>query len=173
MARILALDISGNHPSLADEGNGTTGAAIQFDDGSEKLFDVAAKDYGSVEEYWNSLGQTIAHLQPSHLVIEGYKLYNHKGKDASMQSHSVMPTSQLLGFLRMRAWFLGIPLTIQYASDVKTRWSDDVLEHMGLFERRGRNLYFSGEMTNPHKRDAYRHLKHFEKYKLPKMEVVE
>ena len=171
MAKILALDISGNHPDLANEGVGTTGGAIQFEDGSETVFELSAGQYTIVEHYWNAIATSIEQLKPKYLVIEGYKLYNHRGKNASMQSNSVMPTSQLLGFLRMRAWYLGIPVHIQYASDVKTRWSDEVLTELGHFEKRGKNIYFDGQMTNPHKRDAYRHLKHFERYKLPKLEV--
>lgn len=171
MAKILALDISGNHPSLASEGNGTTGGAFRHIGGTESLFDIAADKYSEVEHYWNAIAYAIESLKPDFLVIEGYRLYNHRGKNASMQSNSVMPTSQLLGFLRMRAWYLGIPLHIQYASDVKTRWSDDVLINLGHFEKRGKNIYFNGEMTNAHKRDAYRHLKHFERYQLPKLEI--
>lgn len=170
MVAILALDISGNHPSLADEGKGTTGCAFS-NNGKEQLFDVSATDFKTVEEYWFYIGMMFENLKPDYVVIEGYRLYNHKGKSASIQSQSVMPTSQLLGYLRMNLWFKGIPMTLQYAADVKTRWSDDVLVNLELFERRGNNIYFNGERTNAHKRDAYRHLKHFERYKLPKLQV--
>lgn len=117
--------------------------------------------------YWISVVNFIKFSRPDYIVIEGYKLYNHAGMNAQTQSNSTLMTSQLIGAVRYMAACEGIPLTIQYASDVKQRWSDDVLQAKGIL---GAGNRFKGQQTNAHKRDALRHLCHFKKYKLKELE---
>jgi hypothetical protein len=71
---------------------------------------------------------------------------------------------QLLGFLKMVAYRLGIPYTIQYASDVKTRWQEPILVHLGHLEAKNGFHYFNGKRTVTHTRDALKHALHFHSY---------
>ena len=158
---IVAVDPSGNHDS-EKEGMGTTGIAI-YKDGKVELKEVRASDFRLTESYWNEVIFQVLSDIPDHVVVEGYKLYNHAGKNAQMQSNSTMMTSQLIGAIKITAFYEDIPLHIQYASDVKTRWSDEVLQKLGILEEGNK---FKGKATNAHKRDALRHLCHFKKYKL-------
>lgn len=157
---IVALDPSGNWGDK--EGWGTTGLAL-YEGGNVSLHEIKSSDYSSHEEYWNAVITHKGMKQADYIVIEGYKLYNHAGRNAQMQSNSDMPTSQLIGALKMQAFHNKIPAVIQYASDVKTRWSDEVLTNLGILESGNK---FKGKSTNAHKRDALRHLCHFKKYKL-------
>lgn len=162
MLKVISFDPSGNHGS-EKEGNGTTGIAIAIDGVVTELREVKAEDYKSTLDYWDSLYALIEQEHPDYVVIEGYKLYNHKGMSANTQANSTLMTSQLIGMLRMKCYHYEIPCTIQFASDVKTRWSDDILLRKGYL---GNLFTFKGKRTNAHKRDALRHLVHFYKYKL-------
>ena len=168
MTKILAFDPSGNsNHDAGNEGWGTTGVALERN-GTIVLDEIKSNTFSSTLEYWLAVSDYIEVYQPDYVVIEGYKLYNHKGMSAQTQSNSTLMTSQLIGILRMQCYDLNIPCTIQYASDVKTRWSDKVLTHMGLLD----GNRFNGKATNAHKRDALRHLMHFKRYKLPKLEEL-
>lgn len=159
--KLIAIDISGNHAS-EKEGSGTTGIAIWTPDLDYELAEVKASDYKTTEEYWNKIiNEAINGFD--HVIIEGYRLYNHRGMSASTQANSTLPTSQLLGALRHALWLDNTPYTIQYASEVKTRWSDEILIHNGYLEEG--NL-FKGKRTNDHRRDALRHLVHYMTYKM-------
>lgn len=164
---IVAIDPSGNHDS-EKEGMGTTGIAI-YEDGTLSLHEVKASDYPSTMEYWEAVLEKVFEKPAltDHIVIEGYKLYNHEGMNAQTQSNSTLMTSQLIGVFRVFAYAEEIPLHIQYASDVKQRWSDEVLQAKGILEAGNK---FKGQQTNTHKRDALRHLCHFKKYKLKELE---
>lgn len=167
---ILALDISGNHISQK-EGSGTTGFAYAVTEGFCSLGEIKASAFDSLERYWDEIinfstslkEYSIDDIEWDHVVIEGYRLYNHKGSSASMQTNSTLQTSQLLGALRLALWQANIPYSIQYASEVKTRWSDAILIANGFLEEGNK---FKGKSTNSHKRDALRHLVHFQKYKM-------
>lgn len=167
--RIIALDPSGNHDS-EKEGMGTTGIAV-YDDNyvydKIQLREVKASDYENTLDYWNAVIDEILFFLPDHLVIEGYKLYNHAGMSAQTQSNSTLMTSQLIGAIKYLAYCNKVPVHIQYAADVKTRWSNQVLQAKGILEAGDK---FKGKATNNHKRDALRHLCHFKKYKLEKVE---
>ena len=154
--RILAFDPSGNF----EEGKGTTGWAFKTEDTS-KLGEIRAEDFKQVEEYWHEHVELIHRCNPTHVVIEGYRLYNHRGQAASSQANSMLETPQLIGLIKYYCWVTEIDLTIQYATQVKSRCSDDVLQNMGILDSYNR---FNGERTNNHKRDALRHLLHFERY---------
>lgn len=164
MVNILAFDPSGNHISQK-EGSGTTGLAMKID-GEISLFEIKSEDYGTVEEYWDDILERIRWFSWDHIVIEGYKLYNHAGQSARTQTHSTLQTSQLIGAIRMQAWMSGIPYHIQYAVEVKNRWSDKILQAKGYLDEKNK---FDGNSTNTHKRDALRHLVHFEKYRLEEL----
>ena len=167
---ILALDISGNHES-EKEGSGTTGVAWYIAKPSDgfvnipyniHLDDTRASGFDTIEEYWDAIIK-LAIEDWDHVIIEGYRLYNHAGQSARTQTNSTLQTSQLLGALRMALWKAGIPYSIQYAVEVKTRWSDAILVRKGYLEEGNK---FKGKATNDHKRDALRHLVHYMEYKL-------
>lgn len=170
MTKILSFDPSGNsNHDQGNEGWGTTGVA--YDDGNAiRLNEVKSKEFDSTLDYWLGVLEYVLAYKPDYVVLEGYKLYNHAGMGASTQSNSTLMTSQLIGAIRMACYVRDIPVIIQYASDVKTRWSDKVLQGKGILDE---NNKFDGKQTNNHKRDALRHLLHFKKYKLPKLQGVD
>jgi hypothetical protein len=163
--KLLALDISGNFK----EGKGTTGICLMIDGKVVELNDIKAKDFDSAEEYWAAHEDYIHHLWPDHIVMEGYRLYNHKGMKASTQANSDLETPQLLGFLKMVCYRMEIPYTIQYAADIKTRWSEEVLVRLGILEQKGNRHYFNGKSTVTHHRDALKHALHWDRYKKEKL----
>jgi hypothetical protein len=162
--KLLTLDISGNFK----EGKGTTGIAIN-DWGTIRLDDIKAKDFETAEAYWAAHEDYIQREFPDHIVMEGYRLYNHKGMKASSQANSDLETPQLLGFLKMVCYRMEIPYTIQYAADIKTRWSEEVLVHLGILEKKGNKHYFNGKSTVSHHRDALKHALHWDRYKKGKL----
>lgn len=162
MTKTISIDPSGNHNS-EKEGMGTTGVAIAVDGKVMELREIKADNHDSTMEYWSEMYSLIEQEHPDYVVIEGYKLYNHAGMSAQTQTNSTLMTSQLIGVLRMKCFHYEIPVKIQFASDVKTRWSDKILIHNGLL---GEGSTFKGKRTNSHKRDALRHLAHFYKYTL-------
>ena len=157
MTTILAFDPSGNF----HEGKGTTGTAYEDSAGNISLGQISAKDFSSAEEYWDEHIEAIQVGYPDHMVLEGYRLYHHKGQKADAQAKSILETPQLIGILRMTAFQMEIPLAIQYAADVKTRWNEDILVRKGYLEKKGNKYYFDGKPTTPHMRDALKHLLHF------------
>jgi len=158
--KVTVFDPAGNY---GKEGMGVTGVAHFKEGDVEAIDEVQARHYDSEEEYWDAVAQHIRVIKPDHVVIEGFRLYNHKKNE---QVNSQLQTSQLIGFLKMVCYELGIPVTIQYASDVKTRWSDDVLVRTGVLTKKGNRLYWKNQATNTHKRDSIRHGLHFHRYKL-------
>lgn len=164
LRNLLALDISGNHAS-EKEGSGVTGVSSRVK-GQINITDIAANKYDCIELYWASIIEMATDAMWDHVIIEGYKLYNHAGQAARSQTNSTLQTSQLLGALRLALWKAQIPYTIQYASEVKTRWTDDILIRKGYLQE-GRT--FEGKSTNDHKRDSLRHLVHFIEYKEAKL----
>jgi hypothetical protein len=160
MNKILSLDPSGN---WGREGMGTTGACIMVNGEIQSLREISARDYESPERYWKAHRDFIDCVFPDYVVMEGFKLYGHKALD---QTNSELPTSQLIGIIKMVCYDLKIPLTIQFASEVKTRWSEDVLVAKGILELKNGLYLWNGQRTNAHKRDALRHALHFSRYKL-------
>jgi hypothetical protein len=142
---------------------GTTGACIMEDGVITKLTEVQARAYNSEVVYWAKHRNMIEYYYPDYVVVEGFKLYGHKALD---QTNSELPTSQLIGIIKMVCYDLKIPLTIQFASEVKTRWSEDVLVAKGILELKNGLYLWNGQRTNAHKRDALRHALHFSRYKL-------
>jgi hypothetical protein len=160
--KLLSLDPSGN---WGKEGMGTTGFCIMEDGVVTKLGEIKAGDFSSEVEYWKEHRDLIEKEWPDALVVEGFKLYHHKGQESKSLAHSELQTSQLIGILKLTASCMGIPLTIQFASDVKTRWSEDVLVRIGILEKKGSRYYWNGEATSTHKRDSLKHALHWDRYK--------
>jgi hypothetical protein len=160
--KLLSFDPSGN---WGKEGMGTTGFTLMEDGEIALLGEIKAKDYDSEVTYWQAHDDLITAEWPDHVIFEGYKLYNHKGKAASMQAHSELQTPQLIGVLKLACYSLKIPYSVQFASEVKTRWSESVLVNLGILEQRGKNYYWNGERTSQHKRDSMKHALHYWRYK--------
>lgn len=159
MAVIVALDISGNF----NEGKGTTGMAVKDTERNVTMLNqISSVNYETDVDYWKAVIDETFDTVPDYLVIEHYVLYSHK---ALQQSYSELETSQLLGALRYAALLHDVPVTLQKASEAKGRFPDRVLQAKGHVDEKNR---FAGRMTNPHKRDALRHLLYFEKYNMPK-----
>jgi hypothetical protein len=167
--KLLALDISGNWK----EGKGTTGICIMEDGEIVRLDTIKAADFDSAEKYWARHQDYIERLWPDHIVMEGYRLYNHKGMSAKTQANSDLETPQLLGFLKMVCYRMNIPYTIQYATEVKTRWDEKILTHLNILthERKGNKdfYYWQGQSTVTHTRDALKHALHWTRYKESKI----
>lgn len=162
---IISFDPSGNHNS-EKEGMGTTGYCICLDSKIQGVYEIRASDYEDTVAYWVAHTKMLSDMYLKHgidhIVIEGYKLYNHAGMSAQTQANSTLMTPQLIGVLKTWAYTRDIPYTIQFASDVKTRWSNKVLQAKGYL---GEGDTFKGKRTNNHKRDSLRHMCHFLKYK--------
>jgi hypothetical protein len=163
--KLLAFDISGNFK----EGKGTTGICIMLNGEVWKLDMIKAKDFETAEAYWAAHEDYIMREFPDHMVMEGYKLYNHKGMSAKTQANSDLETPQMLGFLKMVCYRLDIPYTIQYATEVKARWQEPILVHLNILEQKGTKYYWNGQSTVTHTRDALKHALHFARYKESKL----
>lgn len=159
--KILAIDPSGNFK----EGKGTSGFCFIEDGKPFLLSELKADGFEYAEDYWISHLSLIKQYKPDAVVVEGYRLYNHKGMKASSQSNSELETVQLIGAIKVFCRENLIPLDIQYASEVKARWHEDVLVRQGYLEKKGNRYYFKGEITNTHKRDALKHGLHYVRYK--------
>jgi len=166
MALIVALDPSGNFT----EGNGTTGICEL--EGKESIVrDIHAGHYKSAEAYWEAhieylddfLAYTQRYQESMEVVMEGYRLYGHK---SDTQVNSTLETPQLIGVIRYWCYVNNVPLKIQFAVEVKNRWSDSVLEKKGIIEKVNgrRKLISSGQWLNNHKTDALRHALHYQRY---------
>lgn len=158
--RIIVFDPSGNFK----EGKGTSGICFADSGRITELSQIRAKDFSETEAYWYAHIELIKNHNWDWVVIEGYRLYNHRGMKASSQSNSEFETVQLIGALKMACWMNHIPCTIQYASEVKSRWSEKVLVNSGILENSNGRYYFNGLPTNTHQRDALKHALHFLRY---------
>lgn len=161
--KILALDPSGNY----NEGKGTTGWCL-FDvvkNTVEKTGAISAEDYISMERYWyqHLLLLDLFKNGDTIIVMEDYFLYNHK-KDCQVNSR--METPKLIGAMQLHCWELGIPYDMQTAAEVKTRWTDKILEHKGYVALKGNRTYVNGVSINRHSKDAIRHAVHYSQFKL-------
>lgn len=156
--KIISLDPSGNY---GREGMGTTGMCYVENGEIVQLGEVKASDFKTEQAYWFAHWVLLEQELPDYVVMEGFKLYGSKKNE---QVNSELQTPQLIGIVKMFCYQWDIPLTIQFASDVKTRWSDDVLVHKGILTEKGNKLYWNNEVTNTHKRDSIRHALHFQRY---------
>ncbi len=164
--KLLTFDPSGNH---GKEGMGTTGYTISRNGEILELGEIKATDYDNEVEYWDAHLQLIEYEYPDHVCLEGYKLYNQKGKEAKIQANSTLQTPQVIGAIKVRCHQFNIPYNVQYAAEVKTRWSEDVLVRLGILEKKGNRYYWNGELTSTHKRDSLKHSLHFWRYQKEKL----
>lgn len=160
---ILAFDPSGNF----NEGKGTTGWVLM--NAEEKLLMrgyITAKDYNCQEAYWEAHLELIRkHFKEYKfkmiVVIEEYVLYRDQ---SSGQTNSKMETCRLIGVMQHECWRLKLDYSMQLASSVKHRWSDDLLlrEHI-IFDNRGNLTHTESGMSLAlsHTRDAFRHAIHY------------
>ena len=120
MVLIVALDPSGNFK----EGNGTTGICTLKEEHAT-VHDIHAGHFKTAEEYWNAhidyLELALMTFHEMEVVMEGYRLYGHK---SATQINSTLETPQLIGVIKYWCYANKVPLKIQFASDVKNRWSD-------------------------------------------------
>ena len=162
MVLIVALDPSGNFT----EGNGTTGIC-ELDGVNISVDDIQANKYKQAEEYWRAhiyyLKMALKFNPDMEVVMEGYRLYGHK---SDTQVNSTLETPQLIGVIRYWCYANNVPLKIQFAVEVKNRWSDSVLEKKRIIEKVNgrRKLISSGQWLNNHKTDALRHALHYQRY---------
>lgn len=164
---ILSLDPSGSF----NEGKGHTGWVV-VNRANEVLESgtLFAIDYYTVKDYWDAHEQLIKEFKRKYsdiiVVFEDYLLYAHKTQD---QINSRMETPQLLGILKYVLEREQIPYTVQTASEVKRRWTEEILEWKGLLVKQRTNYYFRTPnnlvKTNRHMRDAYKHAVHFNTFK--------
>lgn len=160
---ILAMDPSGNYM----EGKGTTGWVLI--DKDENILDtgiIKAANFTRPEEFWNAHKNLIEYYNNKYnttmvVVLEDYILYANRSKS---QTYSRMETCRLLGMLQWFCWSIKQPYALQRATEVKSRWADDILEYDGIIHKEGKLWVHtaSGIYLNPeHKRDAFRHAMHY------------
>lgn len=159
--KLLSFDPSGNF----DEGKGTTGYSINENGEFIEVSEISSKQYDRPEAYWQAHIDLIRFVAPDHVVFEGYRLYHHKGMSASAQANSTLETPQLIGVLKITLYSSNIPYTIQFATDVKNRWKEEILVHKGYLTQKGKSLYWNGQLTSTHKRDSMKHALHYLKYR--------
>lgn len=161
---IIGIDPSGDHKENKGKGFGTTGVAILVDGNPHVLTDISAEDYPTQIEYWNAVINTVAYfaqMDNAHIVCESYKLHDFAGRSASMQAGSDMPTCQLIGVIKWEANSRGWSLSFQQPSDIKQRWSEEILVREGILTKKGIHYLFDNVATNQHKRDALKHTLHY------------
>ena len=135
----------------------------------EKLLDrgeIYAKDYCCPEEYWNAHLDLIKKYNKRYgkqliVVIEEYVLY----RDRSLsQTNSKMETVRLLGVMQNFCWKIKQDYSMQLASSVKHRWSDDLLfREQIIYQHRGTIVHTESNIpiNVSHTRDAFRHAIHY------------
>lgn len=89
--------------------------------------------------------------------MEDYILYKQK---AMGQVNSRMETPKLIGIIQQWCYTNDVPYVTQLANEVKSRWSDSILEWKGIIKRKG-NRY----VLNEHIRDSIRHAVHYATFK--------
>ncbi len=160
---ILAFDPSGNF----NEGKGTTGWVLM--DARERLVArgyISAEDYECAEDYWNAHIELIRYNHKKYgtnliVVIEEYVLYRERSLN---QTNSKMETCRLIGAMQYICWKLKQDYSMQLASEVKNRWSDELLlREQILYRNRGNLIHTDSNLSLglSHTRDAFRHATHF------------
>lgn len=161
----LSLDPSGNF----NEGKGTTGWCLANEGYIFKAGQVYSKDYPTQMEYWTAVIKLITdEVNEKHdnfrVVCEDYRLY---ASAAPAQINSNLETPQLIGAIKWYCFMMGVPITLQMASEVKERWSNDVLSKKGILGYdKSNGRYRIGKIyLGRHSLDAVRHCLHFTTFK--------
>ena len=126
---ILGCDPSGNH---GDDGDGTTGLAVYnlVEDKIEYVEEIKSSDYPTWQEYyrvvWSRIFFYCDMLEDMGVVlsVEDYLIY---ATHTTQHTFSRVPTARLLGYLLMKCYECGIDYYIRPASDVKNRWTNELL----------------------------------------------
>lgn len=156
---VVGIDPSGSY----NEGKGTTGWCVLDSEGDLAAHGIIdAKNFASQLQYWNGVIREIDELleqNPSAaLSIEDYILY---AASAKAQINSSMETSKLIGAITMFAYTKGTHIFLRNASQVKNRWTNEILEHMNLIQKHGNTWAdMQGNVINQHSMDAIRHAMH-------------
>ena len=158
--RVIAIDPSGNY----EEGKGITGyiEADVFEDGTYTVTDVGSinsEDYPSRIKYYEAHKMLLQDV--ALVIIEDYRLYNHAGTKAAVQSYSLMETPRLLGVLEYMANDLQTPIVWQMAHQMKAFDENVLVERGELIKKGNRYQLRDGLAVNRHERSA---LKHFLKW---------
>lgn len=159
---VLAIDPSGNF----HEGKGTTGYCL-LDANENKIIEygyIPSSDFDSIESYWYAHIKLLNRLctKSTMLVIEDYLLY---GSKKDNQINSRMETPKLIGALQLHCYKEHIDYILQPASEVKNRWTDEILDHKGYFCIVGTGTKINGKYISKHTKDAIRHAVHFNTFK--------
>lgn len=159
---VLALDPSGNF----HEGKGTTGYCL-LDSEQDKIIEygyIASSEFTSMESYWYSHLKLLDRVctNQTMLVIEDYLLY---GSKRDNQINSRMETPKLIGVLQLYCYENKLQYILQPASEVKTRWTDKILDYKGYFSIVGTGSKIDGKFISKHTKDAIRHAVHFNTFK--------
>lgn len=165
---VLGLDPSGSF----HEGNGTTGWCL-FDATTNEIIDrgnLDAENYEEMEAYWDAhisliRDKTILCDKNVIIVIEDYILYAAK---LDSQINSRMETPKLIGILQHYCWLADIPYYMQLASEVKNRWTNEILLHKKIIYKNRAKFYIDAACTvliNRHCIDAIRHAVHYNTFR--------
>jgi hypothetical protein len=149
--KTLVFDPSGNYGNK--EGWGTSGYAIFIDGELADFHYISAKDYPCIEAYWLAHEDLILKEYPDLIIVESYKLFEHKAKS---QSWSTLDTPRLIGTIMLLCYKFNIPLVFQDPQQ-KQGVTDERLVKLGYFEKKGRSYYCLDKKAIIHSRDAIRH----------------
>ena len=79
-----------------------------------------------------------------------------------------METPKLIGIIQHYCWLMKIPYYMQLASEVKNRWTNDILMHKGVIYTRNSRHYIDAnckQYINRHCIDAIRHAMHYDTFR--------
>lgn len=165
---LLALDPSGNFK----EGKGTTGWCIFncADMRVAKTGYISALKYDNAEDYWGAHLALIDKYASKYkkgtfgLVIEDYLLYATR---AASQVNSRMETPKVIGLMQYHCYKNKIPYYLEPASEVKNRWTNEILKHSGYIKEKSGHYYAPRlkQELNRHCLDAVRHAVHYATFK--------
>lgn len=129
---------------------------------------ISAADYSTQYEYWKAHTDALKLLASTGtlVVIEDYFLYNHKKE---CQVNSRMETPKLIGVMQQWCWESNTPMIMQSASEVKTRWADDILVKKGYLVKHGNAFKANGVLINRHVKDSIRHAVHAATFKIKEL----
>ena len=166
---ILSLDPSGAY----NEGKGTTGWTL-FDGVHCQIVEmgvISALDYSRFEKYYEAHLNLLDDAKEAFganviVVMEDFLLYENKAKEHSL---SRMETSKLIGVIQYHMFSKGMPYYMQLASEIKSRWTDDILVHRKHLVKVGSRYFANINNTtvkiNKHIKDSLRHAVHFNTFR--------
>ena len=170
---VLSFDPSGSW----HEGKGTTGWCV-FSTADSRITcagNISANKFNCAEAYWCKHLELLENYHTKYkeklvLVVEDYLLYESRAKS---QINSRMETPKLIGIIQVWAYRHNVPLFLEPASVVKTRWSNNILNYKGYIKKSGKGYIIPGiKYTNVtrHCLDAVRHAVHVATFRLKELE---